>query len=308
MTTYAPRLDPCRTAEEGYKDRRRYEELGLPVAWIEYHMKGHGLWFAPDEYFWTPDGFFTVNDDMSPSLLKEIRARTGGCFFDMTLTDQCRLLGVQLDIVEASELAESKVPFQNIGKRGGTAIELFALECFKSQGWEGDRCEGAAFFVISHAVREFVEKARVAYHPQEWKMNRKPRIRTSLDPHESDVLDKAIEQLNELQLAKWYQCALKTPHKAVIPKGAASGLTLAHVLSCWQVLGAQGVHRFCERQMLGFNGMGWPDLTLHRNKEMRFVEIKKDKDKFTHRQPYWFRNFARPMGWEVKVLNIISTQ
>lgn len=296
MTTYSPRLDPCRSAEEGYKERQRYEELGLPVAWIQYHMKGQGSWFAPDEYFWTPDGFFTINDEMSADLLKAIRARTGGCFFDLTLTEQCQLLGVQLDIVKASDLGEGKASLKNVGRRGGTSIESFALEYFKSLGWDGDRNEGEAFHVISEAVREFVESSKVAYHPQEWKTNRKPRVRTKLTSRESNVLDQAVKQLDETQLTWWP------------PGDRERGVTTPQVVKCWQALGEQDVYRFCERQMLGFNGKGWPDLTLHRNKELRFVEVKKDNDKFTHRQPYWFRNFARPMGWAVKVLNIISTK
>ena len=305
MTLYVPRLDPCRSDHDGFKDRHRYEELGLPEPWIVNCIRGKG-WFPPDEYYWTPDSFFTTCDEMSPELLNEIRVRTGGCFFDLNLVQQCKVLGVPLEVIDASKMGAGKVAIQNIGKRGGIPIELFALDCFKAQGWDGDRCEGASFFIISHAVRALVEKAKVAYHPQEWKANRKPRIRIRLESHESDVLDKAVEQLNDALLDEWYQCALKTPHKAVIPKGAAAGLTLSQVLACWKALGAEEVRRFCELQMLGFNGMGWPDLTLHRGCKVQFVEVKKAGDKFTHRQPYWFRNFARPMGWDVKVLNLVQ--
>lgn len=304
MTSYVPRLSPYLSNSKEYKDRRRYEELGLPKAWITNCLKNQAG-DGPDEYFWTPDEFFETDDEMTPDLLREIRACTGGCFFYLTLAEQCQILGVQLDIKSAIELAGGEVSIENIGKRGGTAIELFALKCFQSQGWNGDRCEGATFFLISDVVREYVEKAKVAYHPHEWRANRKPRVRVKLTTQETEILDKAIDQLDESQFAKLYELSLKEPAKVILPRAAGSGLTLDHVLGCWRALKAHEIRQYCELHMLGFHGMGWPDLTLHRNSEMLFVEVKQKNDKFTHRQPYWFRNFARPMGWNVKVQQIV---
>jgi hypothetical protein len=88
-----------------------------------------------------------------------------------------------------------------------------------------------------------------------------------------------------------------------LPQGSST-LTPDHVLQGWRALGPVGARRACERWMLGFGGMGWPDLTLHRQGELRLVEVKKKGDKFTHRQPYWIRNIAMPLGWSVEVLHV----
>ncbi|MGH7801215.1 MAG: hypothetical protein ACREOW_11425 [Thermodesulfobacteriota bacterium] len=115
--TYVPRITPCRDDTEGFEDRERYEALGLPSEWIDIVNSrfGRGLrWIAPDEYFWTPDGFFTVIEGVTSSMLQQIRAKTGGSFYALSLVDQCKLLGVRYERITAASLAAGVVPLDTV--------------------------------------------------------------------------------------------------------------------------------------------------------------------------------------------------
>ena len=152
--TYIPRLTPCRDDTEGFEDQERYEELGLPPKWIKIMSSrfGRKKWIAPDEYFWTPDEFFTVFRGVTPSMLQQIRAKTGGSFYALSLEDQCKLLGVRYERITAASLAAGVVPLDNVGRGGGMAIEEFVFQCLSAQGWRGTWCEGLLFVPIIRLV------------------------------------------------------------------------------------------------------------------------------------------------------------
>jgi hypothetical protein len=78
------------------------------------------------------------------------------------------------------------------------------------------------------------------------------------------------------------------------------------LLAGWRRLDIATLYKFCERTMLGFGGLGWPDLTLFKGQQMKFVEIKQAKDRFTHRQAYWVRNIAKPLNLDLVVLHVVN--
>ena len=213
------------------------------------------------------------------------------------------MLGVKYESLDASAMVDGKHSLDMLGKRGGIAIETFALECLEINGWKGDRTEGSIFFFISYAVRAILKKMKVAYQPRDIPPIDLTRIRNSLNTRESDALDKAIEQLSDEQFKAYHNQMLKDPRIFFLPKPGPQ-LTVDRLIEGWRCIGEDQIRRFCERQMFGFGGYGWPDITLYREGQFRFVEIKKRGDIFTPAQPMWFRNFARPLGWDVQVLEI----
>jgi hypothetical protein len=108
MTTVKPYLGPCNDSENGANDHSRYEELELPEEWIADRFK-NGLcrWIGPDEYFWTPDSFFEAGGGITPELIAEIRSKTAGCFYNLSLKEQCSLLGVEYQKIHPADMVEA---------------------------------------------------------------------------------------------------------------------------------------------------------------------------------------------------------
>lgn len=299
-----PRLKPCLSDRDGYADWDRYEQLGLPDAWTNLCKKFPGVWIAPDEYFWTPNGFFQEWEGMTPDLLKAIRRSTGGCFYALSLQQQCAILGASYSQVDVSGLSDDQVPPTRIGKRGGKPIEVFALECYEKQGWKGDRREGAAFYFISYAVQELVESKGITFFPSNLRSDGSLIGRESLNEQESAALNYAVNELDDAFFRRSYSRWRRDTFLAYVTKTTPAEFSVEQVIGCYRVLGRQATYNLCERNMLGFTGMGWPDLTLYRENILRLVEVKSNSDKLTHRQAYWFRNCAIPLRWSVEVLHV----
>jgi hypothetical protein len=320
--TFQVRLSPCADPSDGARDFDRYEELGLPGAWIDRFRQSPGHWIAPDEYFWTPTPFFTALGSDVTGLIDEVRALTGGCFFDLPLTRQCDLIGARYICVLLKEMAGPNASTHGTGKSG---VELQALSFLSLDGWAGDPCEGSAFHLAKHLVHSKIADQGLDFGPMN--MVTYTQIdRAVLTAEESSALNAAVDSISDDALlvaydefrlwkgrvpADWRRLSrkeklagLRQKPFILLPQGSST-LTPDHVLEGWRALGPVGVKQVCERWMLGFGGMGWPDLTLHRQGELRLVEVKKKGDKFTHRQTYWIRNIASPLGWPVEVLHVV---
>jgi len=307
--TYIPRITPCRDDSEGFEDQERYEELGLPSEWINIvnsRLRRGLRWIAPDEYFWTPDGFFTVIEGVTPSMLKQIRAKTGGSFYELSLEDQCKLLEVRYERITAASLAAGGVPLDNVGHRGGMAIEEFAFQSLGAQGWRGSWREGSGISYIVFLVQRLVNGKGIRFYPNVYDTSQfntsgvvaPPFVREVLSDKETHILWTAIREVTDGLLEDLYK---------ELPSLDRTGLlSLAQLLDIWHIFGQEGIYRICARAMLGFYSYGgWPDLTLHRDGKIRFVEVKKGSDKLNRNQSYWVRNFALPLDWDVVVLNVV---
>jgi hypothetical protein len=80
--------------------------------------------------------------------------------------------------------------------------------------------------------------------------------------------------------------------------------TLDHLLTVCEGLSKRALAQIINLDVLGHMGMGWPDLTLQKDTALMFVEVKQSQDKFTHRQAYWIRNYAIPLGLDFTVLHV----
>lgn len=301
-----PRLDPCRNSSEAVTERKRYQELGIPAEWWQrFFLPNAPKWIAPDEYFWTPDGYFTVFADMRPELLATIRAATGGSFYDLPLERQCELLKIPYLRVTRRSLAVEETKWERAGKKAGIPIEEFALNSFKSQGWEGERYEGKAIGILIAIVGDLVGRRGIKYFPGEWEPNSLPIVRERLSSAELDALSNATNTLS----TAFVQSYCRSAHPNPLFQGRIFCADEEIVETACEIstrFATTAIQSICHRVMLGFGGRGWPDLTLYREGELRFVEVKQKRDKFTHRQPYWVRNFALPLGLNVEVLHVYN--
>lgn len=53
--------------------------------------------------------------------------------------------------------------------------------------------------------------------------------------------------------------------------------------------------------------LGWPDLTLWKNGNIKLVEVKYT-DKLHFNQVNWFRNIAKPLGYDFSLLRVVDSK
>lgn len=318
---YTPSLAPTKDSSEGSRDWDRHEELGLPVEWIDFHRARSGPWIAPDEYFWTPTSFFTALGGISPTLIERVRERTGGCFFDLSLKAQCEFVGAHYVQTDLPTILEGHIGEAPSGKSN---IELQVLGHFERQGWRGEPCEGATFRTARTLIAGWFIDNGLDFGPTD-PVTLRPMNRKSLTQAEATALRAAASSLTTEELVQAARTAKELKGRApegyrllsleerktgvrqkpflALPQGAST-LKDDHIVEGWKALGLERTVQACEREMLGFGTVGWPDITMHRNGETRIVEVKKGSDKFTPRQADFMRSIARPLGWKIEFLHV----
>ena len=310
MTTVKPYLGPCTNSENGANNRSRYEDLNLPEEWIANRF-AHGIcrWIGPDEYFWTPDSYFEVCDGMTPKLLHEIRKKTSGCYYKLSLPEQCALLGVPYHKMHPADMVEACAdPFLDLSR----GVEEFSFDFYKKQGWAGDSGEGASIHLLSFVLKKRLDARQLKYHGYYYS-----KLNQQLYPHgvytrdriqvaELDIIEHEIGVLLEFSgLLEAYELWHKHHRSFGLPRKVnPDNLPLDDFLAVCEGLSKPFFASFVNLQILGYGGMGWPDLTLQRDAKLKFVEVKQSQDKFTRGQAYWIRNFALPLGLDFKVLHV----
>lgn len=304
---FAINLNPCASVEEGSDEISRYKSLGLPEEWSNSRIS-HGRWIAPDEYFWTPDGFFTAVEGMSSDLLKEIRNKTGGCFYSLPLKEQCKTIGIEYICKHPREMQHETGGNLSFSE----SVERFALDYYRYGGWSGESHEGSGIHILLYWARKILEKNEIRYNGSYYAdIFHKDRStkgmfrRYEISESDHKIIDEVLLNLTPDKVSEIYAIWVKFPHKFPAQRGLTpSSYKESHLLNVWNGLPDGLFKKFVEQSLLGYLGAGWPDLTLSKIKQSKFVEIKQTSDKLTHRQTYWIRNFARPLGLDASVLHI----
>lgn len=270
-------------------------------------MSSKGRWISPDEYYWTTDGYFNALPDMTPELLGSIREATGGSFHDLSFVEQSRTLGIPVEQVSPYEMCQQ---FPSLSECLHHSVERFAQEYFARQGWIGDYLEGAPIHFILSAMRRAAEsqgiKGHRTYDPTTvtWMVHR-----TDVEPQELQILKQIVNEFDDLHLeqeyGQWKADVLARKSYVPLPKVAnPKSLTLEIILTSRAMFDDDQWLNLIKLSVLGFHGFGWPDLTLSKEGEIVFIEVKQAADKFTIRQPYWWRNICRPLGFQMKGLQV----
>jgi hypothetical protein len=309
MTTIKPYLGPCRDSSAGVTDQHRYEHFSLPQDWANSHIKS-GTWMGPDEYYWTPDGFFEANKIMTPELLHEIREKTGGSFYSLSLTEQCALLGIEYQKIHPADMV---AVCANPPLDASKGVEEFSFDFYKNQDWAGDSGEGATIHLLSFMLKRRLDKLDVKYHNYYYlKLSNKlfPHgifKRECIEAHEYGIIEQEVKSILDFSsLLDVYEIWNKHQNIAFgLPrKVTPNNLSLDDFLAVCQGLTHSLLTSITNLKVMGYTGMGWPDLTLQKDAKLKFVEVKQSQDKFTHRQAYWIRNFAIPLSLDFKVLHV----
>jgi hypothetical protein len=312
MAIPKPYLGPRSDTDEGAKDRRRYQAFKLPETWTNSRLESPGKWIGPDEYFWTPDTFFDVFPSMTPELLREIRDKTGGCFYGLSLTEQCALLGVKYDRAHPADMADVCA---NPSLDASSSVEAFSLDFYRNQGYAGDLGEGASICLLAHVLRKRLEAKNIKFHKLWYPAMDKSVFpggiyqRHKIAPHERDVIRDEVEWvLRPSNRAALYKLWSGDPREFPLRRQLnVKTFPKDHFHAVCEGLTDDRLISIAELNLMGYGGGGWPDLTLQKDGVLKFVEVKQGGDKFTHRQAYWIRNFAIPLKLDFKVLHVVPS-
>jgi hypothetical protein len=191
-------------------------------------------------------------------------------------------------------------------------VEEFSFDFYKNQGWAGDSGEGASLHLLSFVLRRRFNTLDLKYHNSYYR-DLSPKVfphrvykRENIESHELEIIaHEASSLLDYSNLLDAYE--LWNTHFQSFPlprKVNRNNFSLDDFLSVCEGLTKPFLSSIATLNVMGYGGAGWPDLTLQKDAELKFVEVKQSQDKFTDRQAYWIRNFAIPLGLDFKVLHV----
>lgn len=281
-------LEPSYRLPKAIKTREDLEKLGCSPELIKNVCLGksdefHPLW-PPEEWFWADRRRFGHGG----AWVDELYQIAGGCFADLSLIDQCELLGLK---IEEIRLPKSPAGRGEWMKRGdAVSLEEAALHRLLRTGEIGFHLEGSELAVILQATK-YLAMAR---------------FRGSFDLETLAGMKPATDE----QIEKWLialDILLERPHGLSGPLWErlrrATKTSLENVLLYIERAGAtfvRSIAAHCLRH--GLKTPGHPDLTII-GSNVRFVEVKAT-DKLYGTQACWMRDVARPLGLPVSVVRV----
>jgi hypothetical protein len=310
-------IEPCYDGREGANDYSLMQQIGLPEKWIGMvrAMEARRItWIGVREYYWTPDDWFPgmpIPDDelseiqrkskgvffhpIDKDLLADIRSKTGGCFYSLTLAEQTSVLSVPLSSMQASRKWISNKQVWCLDEEVFERVEDAAIALLGREGWHGLADEGAACHVIVSLFARAIER-----DTREQICGLLPDDRAFPDP---DSHWQAIDEYIATRVDDDWICRELHFNSDWAVRSLHNKGTIASIKAVWHGLGAAFFKRFFTHHFkYARSGLsGWPDATLWKGEAVRFVEVK-HRDRLHRNQAYWIRNYARPMELDVSVL------
>jgi hypothetical protein len=217
-------------------------------------------------------------------------------FLRLTLSDQCKFLEVPLEVVSMPRHSREWMFNDATFKKP----ERAALAYFKAQGFLGSYSEGEATFTLMKcASLDYLAKVNIfrsradagirAFGAQCW-----------LYSHLGHYIVEEIEASNEGSVrANFREIAAHPSYLAI------NSITDEEVIATiWRAIPAQ---RWAMLAQLIFQNLdkrgGWPDLTIARENELRFVEVK-TTDRLHDSQKNVISEVLKPWGASVSILQI----
>jgi len=295
-------VEPCFDETVGANDYSLMERIGLPETWIARlkALEAWGtIWIGVREYYWTPDDWFRVVhfEPTNKKWLADIRQKTGGCFYYLTLADQSRVLSLTLLCSDVSREKISNKEVWRLDEQVFHRVEDVALALLRRDGWQGLADEGG----IAHATVSLIRRAV----ERNTGVNITALLSSALAAGDAKANWQAIHEYVETDLDdNWIYRALHEDSDWAVHTLCKEG-TIESMKTAWTGLGATFFARLVVHSLKHTRGVlsGWPDLTLWKDTAVRFVEVKQ-KDKLHRNQAYWIRNIARPLGLDVSVLRV----
>lgn len=213
----------------------------------------------------------------------------------MPLDEQCKVLGIDLEVIELDKTPEGWMVDETAYKKP----EQAAFAYFKSEGYTGAYCEGTApLSLLKCACMDYLK----LNEPQ----GDATRVYRSYFEGQCEIhSEKSHEIIEQIRVAtdEVVQANLKLLLKAV--KGFYPEMDSRGMTAIWKAMGNETAVKIAEIFMqdpYGFRA-GWPDLTLAKRGELRFIEVK-TSDKIHASQRDTIRELLLPIGEKVSVVKL----
>lgn len=285
--------------EIGFRNWTRADvrELGASDALIDWLTHGNRdsdrFMVRPEEWFWRDRDWFGKLKD--PICMTEMHAISGGTFCAMSLEAQCDMLGISLTTIKGEKVKGSRGKWA--GRNGPVTVEQFALEQLQDCGASGFAVEGLGYAAWGYA------RSPVA------KQMRKKKIKIQ------EVNGGFFDFIPGAESVQLYRDALMVTRKNIDLihakyKGFPNlwgSFTLEDAKAFGEVLGwdvfeqIDGIYYMHATNCV----VGWPDITVRRNGELEFIEVKSN-DRLRGNQARWVANVARPLNLKVSVCRVIE--
>lgn len=214
------------------------------------------------------------------------------------IKDACEEFGFQYQSIEITRLAEFS------GEGAYNRVEDLAKRMYEAKGYHVDRSEGAPLFLLGRTVKAFSDPASAALEASILGLDpRGPTTSISDEGAFAEVFGRATAG-DALRRLFDFWCA--TPSRALWPRHAGTLVTwdfVSHLVNEH----TDAVRRLLFARLMNYPGMGWPDLTLLRERAIHFVEVKLGKDSLTDRQKDWALKIAQPLSLRPTLLHVLET-
>lgn len=288
-------LRPSWEVGRNFKTRDDLRNLGCSETLIEWLNPNPDHWMLmvePEDWFWRDRDWYPRADQGAVS---ELHGLSGGTFCAMSLHPQCEFLDLPLTVIEGRKDPAVRGRWQ--GAEGPVRVEDLALEYYRGLGYEGFAFEGKAYGAWLIAQQDFYRAL----------FKRIPGFDLVDGRHvkEAPGPERAADYLRSLRLARENIASAYQKKKARFDKLWAP-VTLESLNRFTDLLGWEVIERMHDLNFrLGATvAFGWPDLTLRKGDELRFVEVKAD-DRLRGGQAEWVRDVARPLGLNVSVTRVV---
>ena len=218
-------------------------------------------------------------------------------FLDMSLSEQCAFLNIPLDVIRLQrQNREWMFKASTFNKP-----EPAAFAYFKDQGFTGTYCEGAApLMIMKCACLDYLEEINTLNGRSD-ACTRYFEAQCAIHAHLAHHIIAKIETSTETMVRANFREVTSQPHyDALYPRMDEDALA-----AIWRAMSPSRLGQLAQmfmRNPYDFRA-GWPDLTIARENELRFVEVK-TTDKLHSSQKNTITEVLKPWGASVSVLQI----
>ncbi len=218
-------------------------------------------------------------------------------FLDLSLRQQCQTLKIDLEVLVLERSSKQWV----LDGRSFNRPEAAALAYYQGLGFVGTSCEGVApLMIMKCSCLEYLKKVNLFKDPIDAAMRlfeAQCWIYSHLSRH---IIEQIGQSSAETVLNNFQEIASIPRYAGIYPLIDANA-----IVAIWRAIGPKRLAALAELFMSDpyRHRSGWPDLTLARGAELRFVEIK-TSDRLRGSQKALIEEILKPWNASVGVLQI----
>ncbi|MEQ1545540.1 VRR-NUC domain-containing protein, partial [Methyloglobulus sp.] len=216
------------------------------------------------------------------------------------------IFDLDIEEIKAESCTENNKKYWIFDSNHFLSVEEMGLYYYQLLGWNGVSDEGNIVKLIIHAINYGMQN-----ETGEPIFGYLKRHRAWVDKN-NHLLSVTEFLITKLTLA-WLTNTLDSNIEYFKRLYSNESCDKGNINFVWNGLGKDFFQKLilqivsrCIPNNLGCSALsGWPDLTLWKNNQIKFVEVK-CKDKLHRNQAYWLRNYSLPLMLDTSLLRIRS--